>query len=370
MNQSLLVPFALLLLLSGCHTDQRSNEKAIDVKIYTVSPQTIPIDLEFIGSVESSHKVEIRSRVEGYLNKIAYKEGAFVNEGDLLFEIDDRVFVDGVKQAQANLEKEQAALWLAQKAVDRYKPLFEQKAASRKDLDDATAQLLSEQALVNLYQARLNEAKINLEYTKISSPISGYTSNARYQEGTLISPNANGTLTTVSVIDPVWVVVNVSEYYFLVSTEEVKKNEMIVPENYDFDVSITLSDGSEFPYHGKVSFISPLYDTSTGTLSARAVFPNPDFILKPGQFVKVIAMGAKRPDAIFVPKECVQQGMGGRYVFVVNEDHRAEMRMVDTGDWYKEYWVIKSGLRKGDQVILAGVNKVEDGSLVRIKREK
>jgi len=371
MNKLPVAILILFLLLAGCYRQAvQPEEKAVLVKVYTVEPQTIPVDFNLIGIVRSSHSVEIRSRVEGYLQSINYKEGSFVKEGDVLFKIDPRQFEDAVREAQANLEKEQAILWQAQQAVSRYKPLFEQKAASRKDLDDAMANFLSEQASVNLFQARLDEAKLNLSYATITSPISGYTSNARFQEGTFISPSSSGELTIVSVTDPVWVIVNVSDYYFLLSTREVQKQELIVPDNYDFDVSLILSDGSEYPQHGKVSFISPLFDESTGTLSARAVFPNPNNVLRPGQFVKIKATGAVRPNAIIVPQESVMQAMAGQFVYVINEENRAETRNVETGDWYKEYWVILSGLKKGDRVITAGTIKVKDGTLVKVIKSK
>lgn len=362
--------FICFLLLAGCHNESKKKETPVEVLAMVVEPKTIPLDLEFIGVVQSSHTVEIRSRVEGYLNKIDYTEGAFVKEGDLLFQIDPRQYEDAVKEAQANLEKEQAALWQAQQAVGRYKPLFEQKAASRKDLDDATAQLLSAQASVNLFQARLDEANLNLSFASITSPISGITSSAKFQEGSFISPSANGVLTTVSVLDPIWVVVNVSESYFLASLEMAGKGDLIIPGNYNFDVSITLSDGSPFPYTGKVSFISPLYDQSTGTLSARGVFKNPNNLLKPGQFVKVKAMGAKQKNAILVPQSSVQQGIAGQFVYIIDEEGRAESKLVETGDWYEQSWIIKSGLKKGDKVITAGINKIKDGTPVKVKKSK
>lgn len=356
--------FFLSLLISSC-TNVEKKESVVNVETFIVQPQTIPVTFEFVGVCQSSHLVEIRSRVQGYLEEVSYLEGSFVNKGELLFKIDPREFEAKVDEVEANLEKEKAILWSAQKAVDRYKPLFEQKAASRKDLDDATAQLLAQQAQVNFYEAKLQEAELNLEYTEITSPISGLTTNSKYQQGTLITPGANDLLTTVSVIDPIWVIVNVSDTYFLESKQEMAKGELVVPKNYNFDVTLTLSDGSEYPYPGKVSFVSPVLNANTGTLSTRGIFPNPDSLLRPGQFVRAQVKGATRPDAIFVPQTAVFQGEEGRFVYIVRQN-RVERRAVETGPWYETYWIIKSGLNPGDEVIQQGINKVKEGAVVNV----
>jgi membrane fusion protein (multidrug efflux system) len=359
-----------LLFLSACNkASPPPVQKPVEVRIYVVDPQTIPVDFELMGVVQSSHSVEIRPRVAGYLEKIAYKEGAFVKAGDPLFQIEAKQFEDAVREAQANLEKEEAALWLAEQTVNRFKPLFEQKAASKKDVDDATAQQLSEQALVNVFKAKLDEASINLGYATITSPIAGFTTNARFQEGSVVSFESKEPLTTVFAIDPIWVVINVSEDFFLISNREVAKGELIIPENYDFEVTLTLSDGSIFPEKGKVSFLAPIFNESTGTLSSRAVFPNPKYILKPGQFVKAKGVGAKRPNAIIIPQQAVQQGAKGQFVYVVNSNDKVEMRMVEVGDWYRQYWIIKSGLKKGDRVVVDGLNKIQDQTLVKVKHD-
>jgi membrane fusion protein (multidrug efflux system) len=361
----------IFFLMGFCSCGKKQDkEVAIEVVTFSVAPKTIDIPLEFVGVTQSSHLVEIWARVEGYLDKIEYTEGAYVKAGDPLFQLDPKEYENLVTGAKANLEREKAGLWAAQKAVDRYKPLFEQKAASRKDLDDATAQLLAEQAAVNMFQAKVAEAELNLSYTTVLSPISGLTTSARYREGTLITPGTNGLLTTVSVIDPIWVSIAVSDYYFLISQQEIAKGELIVPPSYSFDVTLKLADGSQFPETGKVSFVSPVLDPDTGTLGVRAVFPNANSLLKPGQFVRVHAMGAQKPNAMFVPLKAVQQGAKGQFVYVVDQDSRAQMRLVEVGNWYGDIWVIKSGLQKGDEVIVEGVNKVRAGTLVKAKKAK
>ena len=355
----------LFLCLFSCDKEKKK-EVMVGVVVYTAEPQTVPLSFEFVGVCQSSHLVEIRSRVQGYLDEVTYVEGASVEEGQVLFRIDPREFKSKLEEVEASLEKEKAVLWSAERAVARYEPLFEKKAASRKDLDNAEATLLAQQATVNLFEAKKREAELNLSYTVIRSPIKGFTTNSRYQEGSLITPGANDLLTTVSVIDPIWVIVNVSNIYFVESKKQVAEGKLIIPPNYDFDVSLKLADGSKYPYPGKVNFISPVLDPDTGTLTARGIFPNPDDVLKPGQFVRANVMGAKRINTIIVPQSAVLQGDSGRFVYIVNSSNQVERREVVTGDWHKEYWIIESGLKKGDRVIQEGVNRVKDGMVVRI----
>ena len=354
-----------LLLFSSCQKNMEvQKEKAVRVSTITIAAKTIPIDFSLVGVTQSSHLVDIWSRVEGYLDKINFTEGAFVKEGAPLFELDASQFENAVREAQANLDRGRANLSAAQKAYNRYKPLFEQKAASRKDLDDAQSQLLAEEANVAMYKAKLDQANLNLGYTKITSPISGLTTSAKYREGTLINPGVNGLLTSVSVIDPIWVAISVSDQYFLQSNKEIATGELVIPEQYKFDVTLTLADGTIYPHHGTVSFVSPVLDPNTGTLSTRAIFANPEAELKPGQFIRAVISGAKRPNAILVPQKAVLQGSKGRYVYVVSGG-RAEMRPIDTGDWYEDSWIVKSGLKPGEVVVVDGITKISNGTLLK-----
>lgn len=357
--------FCLFIFLCSCQREVKQSPQ-VSVVTYIVDTKNLPITFDLVGVCQSSHLVEIRSRVAGYLDQVAYTEGQYVQEGQLLFKIDPRELKAQVAEVKANLEREEAILWSAERAVERYKPLYEQKAASRKDLEDATAQLLAQQATVNNVKARLDEVLLNLSYTEITSPIAGYTTSTKYQEGTFINPAVNELLTTVSVIDPIWVMVNVSDFYFLESSREVAEGRMLMPKNYNFNVRLILADGSEYPEPGVVNFVSPVLNPTTGTLNARAVFQNPNFLLKPGQFVRARVTGAQWINAMLVPQSAVLQGENGRFVYVVSGGGRVERRDVVTGSWYEEGWIIKSGLQKGDEVIQEGVNKVQEGMVVKV----
>lgn len=366
MSSSKIFGFLFVLLTFSSCEKKSEDVKAIQVTAYTVKPQTIPAIFEFVGVAESSHLVEIRARVEGYLWKIDYLEGSFVNAGDLLFEIDPRQFLAAVQEAEGELARQKAILWAAEQAVKRYKPLYEQNAASKKDLDDATANELAGEGTVQTAMGKLTEAKLNLSYAAITTPISGLSGRSKYREGTLITPSINGLLTTIAVVDPIWVIFSVSDSYLLNNWEELAKNQLKYPANNNFDVSLILANGSEFPYFGKVDFSSPTLDQNTGTMTVRAIFPNPQKELRPGQFVRAKVSGATRPNAIIVPQQSVQQGAKGMFVFVINKESTAELRFVEVGDWYDNYWIIKSGLKEGDEVVVDGVNKVYNDALVKI----
>jgi membrane fusion protein (multidrug efflux system) len=192
------------------------------------------------------------------------------------------------------------------------------------------------------------------------------TGRAVYQQGTLISPNVNGLLTEVSVIDPLWVVFSVSDNELLQGKGESQKKQLILPSAQEYTVRLQLADGSFFPHIGKLNFTAPTLDPDTGALVVRATFANPEGLVLPGQFVKAYVYGAYRPDAIIVPQEAVFQGKDGMFVYVVSKEGVASLRVVEPGEWYKNYWIIKKGLQPGDVVIVEGTNKVFDGASVKV----
>lgn len=359
--------FALVLLfLSSCQSDKGPPTRPpVEVTTYTVQQKTIPAYFTYVGVAQSSHLVEIRARVEGYLDKIAYKEGDFVNKGDLLFQLDPRPFEAQVAEYKADLANQKANFWNAKRIKERLEPLFAQKAASRKDLDDSIAQELSAEAAVQGAEAKLQLADLDLSYTAIHSPISGLSSQSNFREGALITPGSTGLLTTISVIDPIWVNFSVSEGDILKHREDALKGRLTFPKDMDFEIEVTLADGTTFPSRGKVNFAEPSLKQSTGTMMVRAIFDNPKMLLRPGQFVRATLIGALRPQAIAIPQTAVQQGQRGMFVYVAHEGV-AEQRPVEVGDWFDNLWVISEGLHPGEQVIVGGVNKVQAGTPIKV----
>lgn len=360
---------AMGCLLCGCDKKKTVPQKPpVEVTVEKIEPKTIPTIFEYIGVIQSSHEVEIRARVTGYLETIAYLEGSFVQKGDLLFQLDPRPFQAALAKVRAQLAREQAVLWQAERAVKRFTPLYEQKAASQRDLDNAIASKMSAEAQVMEAQAQVADAEINLGYTTIRSPVSGLSSQAKYRVGSLISPTQDK-MTNVSVIDPIWVSFSVSEQDILSSEDQIRKRQLVFPPQGEFEIELILADQSIFPQKGTVNFASPSYSQETGTLMIRAVLSNPGDLLRPGQFVRVKIYGATRPNAIVVPQQAVQQGQNGSFVFVVNAENQAEVRPIVPGPWEQNHWVIWDGLKAGDQVVIDGVNKILPGSPVKVIKE-
>ena len=365
-----LICFFLIVLLGSCRekSEEQPSSPLIEVTTVTVEKKTIPYVYDSVGNAASSHPVEIRARVEGYLEEISYKEGDKVQVGQIMFMLDQRPFVAALEQAQGMLAREKALLWNAKQAVDRLTPLYAKHAASKKDLDDATASLLASQASVDAAKANVDAAEINLSYTVITAPINGMAGKSTFREGALISPGPNNLLTNVDALDPIWVYFNISDNQRLKIENEVKKHTLVMPKGENFDVEVVLSDGSIFPARGKVNFAAPTYDQRTGTLSLRAQLPNPNNLIRPGQFLRVKVLGAIRPHAIYVPQKSLLEGKNGMFVYVV-KNGKAAIQNVEVGDWYGDNWIVTEGLKVGDQVIVDGVNKVGQGSPVKVTKE-
>lgn len=363
--------FALALL--GCSFKEKPAGGALPPPVvvgFEVVPKTIPAVFEFVGVAKSSHSVEIRARVEGYLWSIDYEEGSPVKKGDLLFQIDPRPFEASLSEAKGGLAREEAMLWRAKRSLERMTSLFSKNAVSQRDLDNATASVLMGEANVAAAKANLTQAELNLSYTRVISPIDGLSSRALYREGTLITPNVNGLLAIVSVVDPLWVVFSVSDNELLQGRGESANHTLILPEQQEYTVELEFADGTMFPHKGKVNFTSPTLNPDTGSVTVRAAFSNPEKAVLPGQFVRAYVSGASRPNAIIVPQEAVCQGEDGPYVFVIGKGGKISMREVKLGPWYKEYWIIQKGLTSGEKIVAEGTNKVVEGMVVSIESMK
>lgn len=364
--------FLLVIALCGCKKEAAPPHPETAVTVLTIEPKTVPAVFEYVAVAQSSHLVEIRARVEGYLDKIAYKEGSLVKEGDLLFQIDPRPFEAALAQAVAVEQHQKASLWESTRAVERFTPLYAQKAASLRDLDDATARQLEGQAAVEAAKANVIQAQLNLGYTSVRSPITGMSNQSKYREGSLVGPGSEqqSLLTTIYVLDPIWVNFNVSEGDLLKYREEEDQGHLQFPKDMNFVIEAILSDGSVVPTTGRVDFNDPALQQNTGSMFVRTVLPNPNALLRPGQFVRARLKGSVYPKAIVVPQKAVMQGKTSLFVYLVDEDNKAKMQPVEAGDWVGDDWIIKSGLQPGDRVIIDGVNKVMPGMKVAVSDGK
>ncbi|TVR63018.1 MAG: efflux RND transporter periplasmic adaptor subunit [Candidatus Competibacteraceae bacterium] len=341
---------------------------AVEVTVVAATPQTTPATFEFTGKTESSRSVEIRARVEGYLDKIAYTEGDYVRTGQLLFQLDPQPFQAALDNAKGDLARAEAQLANARATLARVRPLAKEGAVSQKDLDDTVAAELSARAQVQSAQAQVRTAELNLSYTTLKSPMNGLTGKSEFREGSLVSPGPDSLLTTVLQLDPAWINFGIGENELLRLRSEAAAGRLTGPGVDKLEVELVLADGGVFPQKGRITFVSPTVDPQTGAVTLRAEVPNPGPTgrLLPGQFVRVRIEGASRPDTIMVPQRAVMQGPQGKFVYVVGANNQAEVKPVEVGAFYGEQWIINSGLSGGEQVIVDGAIKVRAGSSVQI----
>ncbi len=365
----LLTAFFALVALPGCGKKEAPQARPpAEVTAMKIEPKDTPIAVEFVGRTESSHQVEIRARVNAFLDKRTYNEGSLVHAGDVMFKMDPKPFQAQLEAEQGALAQQQARLTTARANLARVKPLVEQDALSQKDLDDATGQEQAAAAAVETAKANVDQAKLNLGYTTISSPVTGLSSYARVQEGAYIS-QANSLLTYVAQVDPIWVNFSVSENDVLKYRGQAALGQIILPKEGTYEVDITLADGSKYPQRGKITFADAEYNPQTGTFLVRATFANPNGTLRPGQFVRAQLLGARRPNGILVPQRAVQQGSKGHFVWVVSKEAKAEQRPVVVGDWMGNNWFITEGLNAGDVVVIDGGLALRPGEPVKIKEQ-
>ncbi|MBK9243308.1 MAG: efflux RND transporter periplasmic adaptor subunit [Burkholderiales bacterium] len=368
--RSVLAVAALAVALAGCskQAPPAPQRPAPEVSVVTIRPQTIPFVVSYVAQTESSRQVDIVARVSGFLDKIAYREGDLVREGQLLFQLDPKPFQAQLEAARGELQAQQARLKTAGATLARVKPLAAQNALSQADLDKAQGEFDTATAAVFAAQAKVTEAQLNLGYVTIRSPVTGLASRALQREGAFLNAqSADSKLTYVAAIDPIWVTFSVSQNQTAKLRDMVAKNQLVVPKHQQYEVDLVLSDGAKYPHTGKISFADPSFSQDTGSFMVRAVLPNPKMELRPGMFVTAFVRGASRPDAIVVPQLAVQQGSNGHLVYVVNEAGVAEVRPVVVGDYIGEKdIVVTAGLHAGDRVVVDGVLKVVPGRPVKI----
>jgi membrane fusion protein (multidrug efflux system) len=341
------------------------------VDIVQVEPGDLPVSFEFVGRTASSQRVEIRARVAGYLDEIVYTEGDPVAEGDVLFRIDPAPFEARLRAANAELAQQQARLANARTLLARIRPLAEADAVALKELDDAEGRVNEAAAAVEGASARVFEAELNLGYTTITAPVGGLTGASDQREGAYIG-GLSAPLTYVARIDPIWVEFSVSETQILRAARSRADGVVAYPADGNFDVAIVLADGSEHGETGRVTFADATISERTGTFLIRAEIPNPNRTIRPGQYVRVVLRGARRPGAISVPKRAVNEGPRGAYVWVVDRGGMAEQRPVVTGPWVGDSWVIEQGLNDGDRVVVDGGMGLQPGiplSILSIVRD-
>lgn len=336
-----------------------------EVSVLTVAPEALPQSFEYVGRTAGSREVEVRARVTGILLSRNFKEGEAVRRGQSLYSIDPAPFQAALARAEADLAGAVARRDQAARNAARFKPLYAEKAVSQKEYDDAASAEAIGEADVKAARARLQEARLNLEYTRVESPVAGIAGRSQQSEGTLVS-GPQVLLTTVTQVDPIWVSFGIPDNEQARMRKDVEAGRLVLPKNGKVEVELRLADGSLYARKGKINFSDVRISPATGTQEARAELPNPDGMLRPGQFVRVILKGATRPDAIALPQRAVLEGPQGKFVYLVDDKGQAEARPVEAGEWAGDAWIITSGLKAGERVILDGVMKLGPGAPVKI----
>ncbi len=365
--RSFLVTLAACALLAGCGKQEATPESRppTDVSVIHIVPRDTPVSYEYVGQTQSSRQVQIVARVEGFLQKRVYTEGRLVKAGQVMFQQDPKPFQASFNAAQGAFAEQQARLQTARDDLARVKPLVARNALSKKDLDDATGREQAAAAAVDVARANLDQARLNLGYTTIVTPVTGLSSYARVQEGAYLNA-ANSLLTYVEQVDPMWVNFNVSENDILGFRADAAAGRLRLPQNDQYQVEIVLANGSVYPEKGRITFANADFNQKTGTFLIRATLPNPAGELRPGQFVRVLIFGPVRPNAILVPQQAVLQGARGHFVVIVDKESKAEMRGVEVGPWQGDQWFITAGLEAGDTVVVDGMVRLSPGAPVKI----
>jgi membrane fusion protein (multidrug efflux system) len=327
------------------------------VSAITVEAKDVPVTYEYVAQTAGFREVEVRARVSGILLKRNFQEGSVVKKGQSLFTIDPEPYRVALARSEADLGVAEARLAQARREAARLRPVLESKAVSQKELDDAVSAEQVADAEVKSARARVNEARLNLEYTRVESPITGIASRAVASEGTLVS-GPSVLLTTVTQTDPMYVIFGIPDRERLAIRRDVEAGRLRLPADGRFKATIKLADGSVYERPGVVGFTDVRVNHQTSTSEARAELPNPGGQLRAGEFVRIVLHGAVRPGAIVVPQRAVMESPKGKYVYIVDAENKAQIRPVEAGEWTGDGWIINSGIQSGDRVVVEGVVKL------------
>ena len=362
------IGIGVVLLSGGLYWLLRPAPPGPDLPIVEVEPAVtddMEIYGEYVGRIRAQQFVEIRARVEGFLERMLFDEGTYVKKGQPLFIIDPKQYQARANKAKAQLNKNKALALKAERDLERIRPLYQQNAASQLDLDNAIASYESAKAEVEMSEADLTQAETALSYTTVSSPISGYISERNVDIGTLVSPGGQSLLATVVKSDTVRVDFSMTGLdYLKTKARNVNLGQKDTTRTWDPYITITLPDNSVYPLRGLVDFADPQVDPQTGTFSVRAEMPNPDHILLPGQFTKVRLLLDVRENAVVVPSKAIAIEKGGAYIFVVRADSVAERRMVELGPEVGNNVIIERGLIPNEHIVVEGFHKLTHGDKV------
>ncbi|RGN44093.1 efflux RND transporter periplasmic adaptor subunit [Bacteroides sp. AF16-49] len=372
-NRLTITIVSIALIIGLYYIINRPRKPAPDLPTVVVEPverDDVEIYGEYVGRIRAQQFVEVRARVEGYLENMLFEEGTYVNKNQVLFVINQDLYRAKADKVRAQLKKDEAQALKAKRDLERIRPLYEQNAASQLDLDNAIAAYESSTAAVAMSEADLAQAELELGYTIVRSPLSGHISERNVDLGTLVGPGGKSLLATIVKSDTVLVDFSMTALDYLKSKERnINLGQRDSTRSWQPNISITLADNTVYPFKGYVDFAEPQVDPQTGTFSVRAEMPNPKHVLLPGQFTKVKLLLDVREDATVVPQKAVTIEKGGAYIYVVRRDTTVERRFIELGPEFENKLVVERGLEAGEDVVVEGIHKLAPGMKVRIVQE-
>ncbi|WP_289862976.1 efflux RND transporter periplasmic adaptor subunit [Cobetia sp. 14N.309.X.WAT.E.A4] len=367
-------------LLTGCNeggdadpssAQAQSAPRATEVEALTVTAQDIPITNELAGRTSAYQSSEVRPQVGGVIQSRDFTEGSVVEEGQVLYHIDPRTYQADVDSAKASLERAQATLHTSQLQAKRYKTLVARKMVSQQDYDDAIATVGEDTADVTSAKAALKSAQINLDYTTVKAAISGRIGKSSVTKGALVTASQDTALATIQQLDPIYVDVTQSANDILRIKRELASNGKAASAPDMAMVELIFDDGSRYEHQGKLQFTDVSVDQSTGMVTLRALFPNPDELLLPGMFVKARLVESVARNAILVPQKAISRDSDGKATaLVINDENKVERRELVTGQAIDHQWIVLQGLKTGDRVITSGLQKIQEGAPVTVAEDE
>jgi membrane fusion protein (multidrug efflux system) len=360
---NVLLAASAFLCFAGCKEKPRATPPPPTVEVTPVTKADVPIYHEWVGTLDGLVNATIRAQVAGYLLTQDYREGDIVKKGDLLFQIDPRPFQALLDQAKGQLAQAEARFGKTELDVNRYAPLVKVSAISKEEFDDAVQADLEAKAAVLSAKAQVEQAQLNLGFTRITSPIDGITSIAKGQIGDLVGP-ATGELATVSTIDPIKAYYNVTEQAYINFVKLFPNQDIRQARLRNFEIQLILADGTIYPLPGEVYTSDRQIGATTGAIRLEARFPNPNFSLRPGQFVRARIKFDTKHDALLVPQRAVSELQGAFQVATVDAENKVHFLPVTVGERSGSLWIIDHGLEFGQRVVAEGLQKIREGALV------
>jgi len=357
------IPLVIAAALVACKKQEAAKLPPPFVEVMELVPSDVPVTAGMIGQLDSPQNVEIRARVESFVDEMAFTEGTQVQKGDILFKLDRKPYLEKLAAANGGLAESKAALNKYEKDVDRLRPLAERRAIPQQDLDNALASVEVGKAGVASAKAGVESAELDLGYTVVKAPITGMIGATSVSIGELVGKGEPTLMATISRLDPIWFYGNVSEDRYLNAQEKAKATGN---EIGDLPVSLILSNGEKYPDQGQFVFIDRAVDANTGTIRIRAEFPNESQLLRPGMFARILVSLGTRKNTITVPERALVELQGKTFVWVVAKDQTVSQRAVVLGDPVDGTILIKEGLEAGETIVVEGLQKVREGGKVQI----